>query len=176
MRSSPSITIHRAQAKDAEQLTAIAHAAKGHWGYPERWMRLWREALTVKPKFIGKHPVFCAVRGRRIVGFYALSHRGAQYELDHMWVHPDHIGSGIGRKLFRHALATTRARHGKVLKIAADPNAEAFYVALGACRVGEVRSKPRGRKLPLLAVHLSLSAGRSGLRRTPSMRPERSVR
>ena len=39
--------VRRARPADAAGLTRIAHAAKRHWRYPARWMRLWRDDLTV---------------------------------------------------------------------------------------------------------------------------------
>jgi GNAT superfamily N-acetyltransferase len=147
-------TIRRARSTDAERLTAIAHAAKRHWRYPARWIRLWRDDLTVRPAFIRTHPVYCAVRDQDIVGFYALSGSGSEHELEHMWVDPDHMGKRIGSALFDHALATVRSRRGRRLTIAADPNAEGFYRSLGARRIGEVASRPAGRVLPLLRVEL----------------------
>jgi hypothetical protein len=39
-------------------------------------MALWQADLTVSPQFIDDHPVFCAVQGDEIVGFYALLRQG----------------------------------------------------------------------------------------------------
>jgi hypothetical protein len=41
------------------------------------------------------------------------------------------------------------------LKIVSDPNAEGFYLRMGAQRVGWVAAQPRGRRLPLLVIHVS---------------------
>ncbi len=72
--------------------------------------------------------------------------------LEHLWVLPARMGSGIGRTLVRHLLTLVRARGGHGLRIASDPNAEAFYLRFGARRVGEVPSTPTGRTLPLLLL------------------------
>ena len=156
------VAIRRARSTDAGRLTAIAHAAKRHWRYPARWIRLWRDDLTVRPAFIRTHPVYCAVRDGDIVGFYALSGSGSEHELEHMWIDPDHMGSRIGSALFGHALATVRSRRGRRLTIAADPNAEGFYRALGARRIGEIASRPAGRVLPLLRVELRKTRKKNG--------------
>ncbi len=55
--------IRRALPADTRALTRVAHAAKRHWGYPEDWIRPWRGALTVTPRFVEHHPVYCAVLG-----------------------------------------------------------------------------------------------------------------
>lgn len=144
--------IRKAVPRDAERLTEVAHAAKRHWKYPARWIRLWRDDLTVRPRFISTHAVYCAVRGRELAGFYALSGRAAHFELEHLWVHPAHLGSGVGTRLFAHALKRVRAAGGTSLEIASDPNAQGFYRKMGARPVGFVPSRPRGRRLPLLVV------------------------
>jgi ribosomal protein S18 acetylase RimI-like enzyme len=150
--------IRRARPEEAEQLTELAHAAKRHWKYPEPWIRLWRDDLTVSPRFIRAHPVFCAVRGAELVGFYALSRSGAEFELEHLWVHPRHMGGGVGSELFRHAVSRIRRQEGTALRIASDPNAQEFYRRMGARRVGRVRSAPAGRHLPLLLLELRRNA------------------
>ena len=146
--------IRRARPDEAAHLTGIAHAAKRHWGYPEPWIRRWRADLTITASFIRRHPVYCAVANRRVVGFYALSRRRTEFELEHMWVDPALMGRGIGKRLFTHALATARAAGGASLCIASDPNAEGFYLRLGARRVGAVPSSPQGRELPVLVLAL----------------------
>jgi ribosomal protein S18 acetylase RimI-like enzyme len=165
MRHDMTGNIRRAQPVQAGRLTALAHAAKRHWKYPERWIRLWRDDLTVSPRFIRSHPVFCAFQGDDLVGFYALSRRGAEFELEHLWVHPHHIGRGIGAKLFRHAVARIRARGGIAVRVASDPNAQGFYRRMGARRVGRVPSTPSGRHLPVLLLRVG---------RRPAILPKRS--
>jgi GNAT superfamily N-acetyltransferase len=142
--------IRRAVADDADALTAVAHAAKRHWGYPEAWMALWRRDLTLTVEFIERYPVHCAVDADAIVGFYALLFAGADCELEHFWVVPARMGAGVGRALFEHAVERCRAIGAERLWINADPNAEGFYRRMGARRVGEVLSTPAGRTLPRL--------------------------
>jgi GNAT superfamily N-acetyltransferase len=149
--------IRKAGSADAVTLTEIAHAAKRHWGYPEELIRLWDGALSVTPAFIEDHLVYCALDGGEVLGFYALSREGAVFELEHMWVRPQHLRAGIGTSLFAHALRTVRSEGGTVLKVASDPNAEGFYRRMGARRVGEIPTRPEGRVLPLLVVDLQTS-------------------
>ncbi len=145
-------TIRRARPDDAPALTRIAHAAKRHWRYPDAWIRLWEQDLTVTPGFVRRHPTWCAVRGGRVVGFWAVSGRGTTRELEHMWVDPRRIGGGIGRALLAHCEDRLRRMGVTRLDIASDPNAEGFYRRLGARRVGEVPARPEGRTLPLLTL------------------------
>ena len=144
--------IRRARTRDARELSYIAHAAKAYWGYPEVWLRLWHHDLTLTPRFIAEHEVFCVLRDGWIVGFYGLSRDGPAFELEHLWVDPDDIGSGFGARLFRDAVERIRAAGGTVLRIVSDPNAEGFYRRMGARRVGEAAATPAGRMLPVLVL------------------------
>jgi len=146
--------ILRAKPGDAETLTRIAFAAKRHWGYPERWISQWKESLTITPDFVRRNEVYVATLDREIVGFYALAGQGRRIELEHLWVSAEHIGIGVGRALFDHAVRHAASLGAETLGIEADPNAEGFYERMGARRVGET-SYPldnERRVLPLLVV------------------------
>jgi len=146
------VDIRAALPTDVPHLTAIAHAAKRHWGYSDELIALWDADITVTPQFIDDHPVFCAVQGDRIVGFYALSCQVNTCELEHLWVDPHHMGAGIGARLFEHAVYTVQSLDGLVLNILSDAHAEGFYRRMGSSRVGDAPSKPEGRTLPRMTL------------------------
>jgi len=144
----------RATPGDAEALSKVAFAAKRHWGYPEHWMERWRESLTITPEFVGRNEVYAATLNEEILGFYALAGEGREIQLEHLWVSPECIGTGVGRLLFDHALLRAASLGAEILEIEADPNAEGFYLRMGATRVGETSYPIDGqhRTLPLLVV------------------------
>lgn len=148
------VELTRARPEDSDTLTTVAFAAKRHWGYPERWLEHWREALTVSPEFIARHETYVAMREERAVGFCALRPKGQRMELVHLWVLPDAMGRGGGRALFLHALERARALGYSELEIESDPNAEGFYLRLGARRVGikVTELEDRRRELPILVM------------------------
>jgi len=148
--------IRRATPGDADDLSRIAFAAKCYWGYPERWIEQWQEALTVTPEFIRRNEVYAAHYEGRPVAFYAIVGRDREVELEHLWVSPEYIGTGVGRALFDHAMQRAASLGAEVLSIEADPNAEGFYQRMGARRVGENVYGIEGQKrvLPLLVVEV----------------------
>jgi GNAT superfamily N-acetyltransferase len=148
------IHIRRAEPGDAGVLSRIAFAAKGHWGYPERWMEHWRDVLTITPEFISQNEVHAATVQGELAGFYALDGEGPRMELEHLWVLPERMGLGLGRALFEHALDRAAELGTEILAIEADPNAEGFYRRMGATCVGEIVYELDGRErvLPLLAA------------------------
>lgn len=151
------VEIRRATGRDAEALTRIAFAAKRYWGYPERWIEHWSETLTITPGFVVDNAVFAAFYDGEHFAFYALTGTGDKLELDHLWVSPAWVGSGAGRLLFEHAMHEAASRGASTVEIEADPNAEGFYLRMGARRVGENVYEIEGqrRTLPLMAVRPS---------------------
>ena len=87
-----------------------------------------------------------------IAGYYRLllGEEGSA-ELVALFVEPAAIGTGVGRQLWEHAVATARALDVIALLIQSDPYAEGFYRAMGAQWIGESQSTViPGRMLPLL--------------------------
>jgi predicted N-acetyltransferase YhbS len=152
----PHVEIGRTQPSDADALTRIAFAAKRHWGYPERWIERWRQALTISPELIRRNETYAAIVEGQPVGFYVLVGEGRKIELEHLWVLPEFIGTGIGRSLFDHAVRKAASLGAEVVRIEGDPNAEGFYRRVGARRVGEINYPMDGEKrtLPLLVVEV----------------------
>ena len=151
------VTIRRADSSEAEQLTAIAHAAKRHWGYPEKWIEQWQTDLTITPEFITDNEVFVAIVNDSIAGCCALVVTGALAEIEHMWINPEHMGSGVGRALFEHARERARELQLPVLELSADPNAEGFYERMGAKRIADIPASMNGaaaRVLPRMRINL----------------------
>jgi GNAT superfamily N-acetyltransferase len=149
--------IVRAKTEDAEALTQIAHAAKRHWGYPERWIEAWRNVLTMRPEFIAANVAYAAIENGRAVGFYLLTTEADGIHLDHLWILPAAMRRGIGRALFEHAVEQARNSGFHLIKIEADPHAEGFYQRMGARRVGVSVTEIDGRlrELPLLEFRIS---------------------
>ncbi len=145
------IEVRRAVPTDSERATELARIAKAHWGYPAEWLAAWDADLKITAQDIERHPTFVAALDDEVVGVCQLQESDEHAFLDHVWVDPRAHRRGVGRALVRHAQSNARG----VIAIVADPNAETFYLRLGARRVGEVAAPMPGapeRKLPLLEL------------------------
>jgi len=149
--------IRRGLPEEAEELTQIALDAKRHWGYPEHWIKHWESDLTISSDFIRDNHVYVAEHDGEIRGFYALAVSGRKAELEHMWVTPASIGSGIGKELFLDAMDRAATLEVREIEISADPNAAGFYERMGASQIGETDASMDGqvRKLPRLKIEPS---------------------
>jgi GNAT superfamily N-acetyltransferase len=148
------LIIRKAITEEAPVLTQIAHDAKRHWGYPESWINHWQNDLTISPEFVAANQVYVAERDGELLGFYALILRGEKAELDHLWVAPAYMGTGVGKELFLHAMQQAAKKNVSAVEIVSDPNAEGFYRKMGAYRDGESIAEIDGspRILPRLIV------------------------
>lgn len=148
--------IRAARGDEAGVLSEIALRSKAHWGYDETFVANCRDELTVRASEVERRRAAVAERDGRIVGFTTLEGEPTVGEIGMMFVDPAAIGEGIGRLLFEHALAVARGLGFTRLTIDADPNAEPFYLAMGASRVGTTPSgSVPGREPPLMAVLLN---------------------
>ena len=165
--------IRAAVPSDASILTEIAHAAKRHWGYREEWIREWASVLVITPELVRRTPVFLAehsIDQGEPAGFCALLDRVDAWSLEHLWIQPRAMGSGLGRSLFDHAVRHIRWAHNEsgrplpvTLRIESDPNAVGFYERMGARRLGMVRADVAGerRALPYLEYAVAPNQSRS---------------
>lgn len=148
--------LRAARPDEADFLSDLAMRAKGYWGYDADFLRDCQGALAVYPDEVVSRRVTVAEADGSVVGFYALAGEPPTGELSLMFVDPGHIRSGIGRRLWAHAVDTARSVGLTSIAIEADPFAEAFYSTMGAVRTGFVPSHVRaGRKLPHLMFTVS---------------------
>jgi len=101
-------------------------------------------------EYVVQCPVYLASNDGRLGGFYGFLILDKEPFLYDFWVDPPFIGTGIGRTLWHHANGVARAHDYAHFLIESDPNAEAFYIRMGARRIGERVSPDSGRYLPLL--------------------------
>jgi len=115
-----------------------------------------RDELTVKVQDIEAGNVFVFDRDGQPVGFYSLERLSDErVELGFLFIEPELIGIGFGSALFQHACGEAARRGYAILEIQGDPNAEQFYIAMGARRSGSRASASiPERALPTFEVEL----------------------
>ncbi len=154
------VEIAAALAEDCARLSAVAQAAKAHWDYPAAWLEAWRHELTFTGETLHTQEVYVARLNGEIQGLCALKadseEETTQISLEHLWVHPDAMGYGLGRRLFEHAVQRARQLGMRRIELWADPNAASFYEHLGARHVGDHHGDVLGlpRILPIYAVDI----------------------
>lgn len=148
--------LRAARVDEAAALTDLALLSKASWGYEPAFMARCRKGMVITPAAIRRHPFVVAENFGLLLGFYGFGREEDELNLDWLFVHPDHLGKGIGKRLFRHAETWARAAGWEEMKIVADPHAEDFYRRLGATPAGARPSEliPQ-RYLPVLRYRLA---------------------
>ena len=147
--------IRRARPDESGALSALAEMAKSYWGYSREQLALWADELRLTPESIASEPTFVAEHDGELAGVVQLCTTRPCWSLECLWVHPTAIRQGVGSLLIDQAVAYARAQGRAEIDIDADPNAEGFYLRLGARRVGEVRAPidgEPGRMRPQLVL------------------------
>jgi GNAT superfamily N-acetyltransferase len=141
-----------ARPDEARLLSNLALRSKAHWGYNDSFLAACKHELTIRRgEMAARHVTVAEVDGA-VAGHYTID----GHELGQLFVDPAHIGRGVGRALWRHAVGVARELGIETLAIDSDPFAEGFYLAMGATRVGSVPSGSiAGRELPRLTFATS---------------------
>lgn len=131
--------IHTATATDAAELATLHR--RSSLVYEDT-----REILLNRPDLFGVSPaaldaghVRVVVRASRIVAFATLIPKDGQTgELEDLFVDPEYMREGLGRALIGDALAGAQRQGAQRIEVTANPNALAFYTALGFVAEGKV--------------------------------------
>ncbi len=152
MAGERSLRIRRAGPADAIVLSHLARRSKAQWGYSADWLAAWQHELTITPFYIGANRVLVAESDSQAIGMCALEERDGGWTLEHLWVDPGAIGSGIGRALVEAALGMVRTLRPGPVRVESDPNAAGFYLQMGAKPAGTVPAAMPGAADRVLPV------------------------
>ena len=131
-------TIRPARVGEHVALTDLAlRSVRECWDYSDDFMAWEPDGITVTPDHISGAITKVLEANGRVLGFYVLRGDPPEMELSRLMIAPDVIGTGLGRRLWVHAVETARSLGVAMITLDADPNAEPFYRCMGAETVGE---------------------------------------
>lgn len=152
-----SAIIRSARAGEENVLTAIVRRSKASWGYDAAFMDRYRAELTVTAAHINDGHLLVAVVDTVLAGMVRWESAPPIAELTDLWVDPPFLGHGLGRLLLETAADSAQLEGISHFAFDADPHAEAFYLHLGAIRVGDtISERTPGRILPRMELNLPL--------------------
>lgn len=134
----PDPVIRPARIDEAPVLHDLTQRSVMHWGYPPEFLDWEPESIAVTPEFLREAISAVMEIDGEVTGYYSLVQKSERLFLDKLFVDPTWIGTGLGKRLWLHAVAKARAMGATTLHIDADPNAAPFYAAMGARHTGEI--------------------------------------
>jgi len=161
--------IRKAKREEAGVLTEISFASKRYWRYPEKYIDVWRDELTITNCYVINNDVYVLENNQQIVGYYSLLNIKEDKELggvilpggtwlEHMFIVPSYIRRSFGTELFSHAHKVCKNKGVNILYILSDPHAAGFYQKMGCSYVLEFPSTIAGRTTPLLTFDIICGA------------------
>jgi len=151
------MTFRDALPTEAAAITQVVLASKRHWGYPEEWMAIFTEELTVSAEDIVNNKVVVAEENSDLCGVTMVKNTCTPHkaEIYLLFIHPAYINKGIGKRLLTIALDWCKTQQKKQVYLEADPNARGFYEKMGGVYGGEIEFAPiPGRTLPIFVFEL----------------------
>lgn len=154
------LQITPAEEPDAVILTDIAFSAKRHWPYPESYLNIWQEELTITQDYIAVNTVYKILYEETVVGFYSIVNNTKDFYsgevfvqkgfwLEHIFIRPEYHQQGLGRLLMQHAKQLAEDKGISELFVFADPFAKGFYEKIGAAYLYDSKSSIPGRMIPV---------------------------
>ena len=140
---------------DLDSVNPLILRSKAHWGYDAAFIEACRDVLTITSAELINPSMHCwgVFEAARPKAEMQLNREDTAKLLDKLFVEPDALGQGLGRRLYDHALDLTRSEGRHRLEIDAEPYAANFYARCGAVQTGMVASTVTpGRQLPFF-VH-----------------------
>jgi GNAT superfamily N-acetyltransferase len=134
-------------------INALIAGSKAYWDWPSEYLEKALALHVVDSAYLRAHYCFEALGAQQeLVAFYSVVVSESRVVLDNLWVSPDLIGSGIGRRLCVHLFRLAREQRWCELWVVPDPPAEGFYLKAGFSDTGErVPSRVRGG--PVFSVY-----------------------
>lgn len=144
-------TLRFATEDQSDLLSELAYRSEAYWGYDEAYMNRFRLFYNVGKDFISHNTVCVLEGGSDIIGFFGLSEKTEEWQLEYFYITASHIGKGFGCRLWNMLIQKCREMDISCFEFVTSPQAVPFYEKMGAETIGYVESLlMRGRMIPKL--------------------------
>jgi GNAT superfamily N-acetyltransferase len=126
------VAILRAREESVPAINALIARSKGYWTWPAGYLEQALALLTIDLDYLRTHPSLEVLDARGdLVCFVAIAVLDPSVVLDHLWVTPERIGCGIGRRACGYMIQFTKQHQWSELSVLPDPPSEGFYLRMG---------------------------------------------
>ena len=126
-----------------------------YWPHDAAYLAEANRLLSLNAQDLVRDEAWVVERAGIPVGYYRLTLHGDVAEIEELFLEPEWIGHGIGRRLFEHAVGSARRRGCARLEWETDADAAGFYRAMGGREIGTGPSGIEGGE-PLSRMRLDL--------------------
>jgi GNAT superfamily N-acetyltransferase len=143
-------------------INALIAISKAYWSWPADYLKKALPLHVVDPAYLRTNYCFEVLGAQdELVAFFAVVASDTRVILDNLWVTPELIGMGIGRRACKHIFRLACEHRWTELWVLPDPPAEGFYLKAGFSDTGErVPSRVSGG--PVFSVYRIQLPAQSG--------------
>ncbi|MEM9337795.1 MAG: GNAT family N-acetyltransferase [Bacteroidota bacterium] len=150
------LTIEKASASNAHELTHLTRRSKAYWGYSKEQIEKWHKDLLISEEYLLNHHVYVVKENEQTIGYYSFQYLSkSAIRLDNIFIEPDYIGKGIGKQLMNDFLKRIKALTVQTVTLDAEPNAAGFYQKFGFKTISKKQSSIPGRHIPVMELSFS---------------------
>ena len=156
------IRINNASDQSLADINELIARSKAHWSWPDEYLEKALPLHTITPEYVRSNHCFEVLDAHdKLIAFVSIVVGTARVVLDNLWVRPELIGKGIGRRACERVFQLAREQGWTELWVLPDPPAEGFYVNMGFSDTGErVPSRvPGGPNFSSYRIQLSGGSG-----------------
>jgi GNAT superfamily N-acetyltransferase len=127
--------IRKALPEEASCLSELAFRSKAYWPYDKTLLLKYCPNLQVDEEDILAGVVYVGIIDKKIIGFYGLSQGSNLNRLYFLFVEPEFIGQGYGKKLWDHAILNAKNKGWPTLTFFADEYAVNKFYQYMPCKI-----------------------------------------
>jgi GNAT superfamily N-acetyltransferase len=132
------IRIIGAREQSLAAINNLIARSKAVWNWPEGYLERALPLHRVSRAYLLKNHCFEVLDlNDELVAFFSVMAGDARVLLDNLWVTPELVGNGVGRRACEHLFQLARERGWTELWAIPDPPAEGFYAKVGFSDTGE---------------------------------------
>jgi N-acetylglutamate synthase-like GNAT family acetyltransferase len=130
--------IVRARERSLGEINRLIARSKRYWNWPPAYLEAALLLHVLTTDYLRTNHCFevLATDGA-LIGFCSVVADNSRVILDNLWVTPELIGRGVGRRTCEHLFRLAREHEWAELWVLPDPPAEGFYRKVGFVDTGE---------------------------------------
>lgn len=119
-------------------INSIIERSKRYWNYSESYLEAAIPLIQIDINWLKRHLGYSIFDDNELVGFLGVEQGQGVWTLDHLWVSPNKIRCGLGKKAIDFIISEAQKFHVTKIYLLPDPPAEGFYLRQGAQQTGKV--------------------------------------
>lgn len=121
---------------EIHRINKIISESKSVWGYDEEYLKAAIPLIQIDSNWISKNKAY-SIYDDELVGFLGIEVSESSWHLEHLWITPSKMRSGLGKYAVQFMLSEAKTAGIKSIYLFPDPPVEGFYSKVGADFTGK---------------------------------------